>query len=104
MARWRSSRWPRQEAPLPLVDHQAGLIATRIRQIGVERILYGSDAAMTPSLEPRQAWATLRQLPLTGVHFGDVAGHWVQQEQPERVSALILDFLQRHSPRDGTGR
>ncbi|TAJ19566.1 MAG: alpha/beta fold hydrolase [Dehalococcoidia bacterium] len=28
-----------------------------------------------------------------GIHFVEGAGHWVQQEQPERVSALILDFL-----------
>jgi len=33
---------------------------------------------------------------MTGVHFVDGAGHWVQQEQPERVSALVIDFLQRH--------
>jgi pimeloyl-ACP methyl ester carboxylesterase len=26
-------------------------------------------------------------------HLVDGAGHWVQQEQPERVSALLLDFL-----------
>jgi pimeloyl-ACP methyl ester carboxylesterase len=30
-----------------------------------------------------------------GVQFVDGAGHWVQQEQPERVSALIVDFLKR---------
>jgi pimeloyl-ACP methyl ester carboxylesterase len=30
---------------------------------------------------------------MTGVHFVDGAGHWVQQEQPERVSALLIDFL-----------
>jgi pimeloyl-ACP methyl ester carboxylesterase len=27
------------------------------------------------------------------VHFVDGAGHWVQQEQPERVSTLVVDFL-----------
>jgi pimeloyl-ACP methyl ester carboxylesterase len=32
---------------------------------------------------------------MTGVQFVDGAGHWVQQEQPERVSALLLDFLHR---------
>ena len=37
---------------------------------------------------------------MTGVHFVDGAGHWVQQEQPERVTALVLDFLQRHAPRE----
>jgi pimeloyl-ACP methyl ester carboxylesterase len=30
---------------------------------------------------------------MSGVHFVEGAGHWVQQEQPDRVSALILDFL-----------
>jgi pimeloyl-ACP methyl ester carboxylesterase len=28
-----------------------------------------------------------------GAHFVDGAGHWVQQEQPEEVSRLLLDFL-----------
>jgi pimeloyl-ACP methyl ester carboxylesterase len=28
-----------------------------------------------------------------GCHFVEGAGHWVQQERPERVSALLLDFL-----------
>lgn len=28
-----------------------------------------------------------------GFHLVDGAGHWVQQEQPEQVSRLILDFL-----------
>jgi pimeloyl-ACP methyl ester carboxylesterase len=28
-----------------------------------------------------------------GAHFVDGAGHWVQQEQPERVSELLLQFL-----------
>ena len=32
---------------------------------------------------------------LTGVHFVDGAGHWVQQEQAAEVSRLLLDFLQR---------
>jgi pimeloyl-ACP methyl ester carboxylesterase len=27
-----------------------------------------------------------------GVHFVDGAGHWVQQEQPERTTGLLLKF------------
>ena len=27
------------------------------------------------------------------------AGHWVQQEQPDQVAALLIDFLRRHPPR-----
>jgi pimeloyl-ACP methyl ester carboxylesterase len=30
---------------------------------------------------------------MTGCHLLDGAGHWVQQEQPEAVSRLLLDFL-----------
>jgi pimeloyl-ACP methyl ester carboxylesterase len=28
-------------------------------------------------------------------HLVPNAGHWVQQEQPDRVTALLLDFLRR---------
>ena len=28
-------------------------------------------------------------------HLIDGAGHWVQQEQPERVTEVLLDFLRR---------
>jgi len=45
------------------------------------------------ALERMQKSACTR---MTGVHFVEGAGHWVQQEQPERVSELLLDFLQRH--------
>ncbi len=30
---------------------------------------------------------------MTGVHLVEGAGHWVQQEQPEEVARLLLDFL-----------
>jgi pimeloyl-ACP methyl ester carboxylesterase len=32
---------------------------------------------------------------MLGVHLVDGAGHWVQQEQPETVSRLLVQFLQR---------
>ena len=32
---------------------------------------------------------------MLGCHLIDGAGHWVQQEQPEKVSALLLGFLNR---------
>jgi pimeloyl-ACP methyl ester carboxylesterase len=32
---------------------------------------------------------------MVGCHLIDGAGHWVQQEQAERVSELLLDFLRR---------
>jgi len=31
-----------------------------------------------------------------GTHLVDGAGHWVQQEQPEAVTRLLLDFLERN--------
>jgi pimeloyl-ACP methyl ester carboxylesterase len=30
---------------------------------------------------------------MVGCHLLDGAGHWVQQEQPERVSELLVEFL-----------
>ena len=38
---------------------------------------------------------------LQGCHLLAGAGHWVQQEQPEAVSRLLLDFLRHNAP---TGR
>lgn len=34
---------------------------------------------------------------MAGIHMIEGAGHWVQQEQPERFNAILLDFLRRHS-------
>jgi pimeloyl-ACP methyl ester carboxylesterase len=34
---------------------------------------------------------------MTAAHIVDGAGHWVQQEQPARVSALIVEFLRRNT-------
>jgi pimeloyl-ACP methyl ester carboxylesterase len=31
---------------------------------------------------------------MAGIHLVDGAGHWVQQEQPEAVSRLLIGFLQ----------
>jgi len=49
------------------------LIATRIRQLSVERILYGSDSAAAGGLAPREAWAAFRTLPLTDAEFRTIA-------------------------------
>jgi pimeloyl-ACP methyl ester carboxylesterase len=42
--------------------------------------------------EAMQGSACTRML---GCHLVDGAGHWVQQEQPEKVSHLLLPFLQQ---------
>jgi predicted TIM-barrel fold metal-dependent hydrolase len=54
---------------------QGSLIAARIREIGVERILYGSDGAGGGNLTPRGAWAAFRQLPLTEAEFRTIASN-----------------------------
>jgi pimeloyl-ACP methyl ester carboxylesterase len=43
-------------------------------------------------LEQMQAGACTQ---MRGCHLIPGAGHWVQQEQPERVSELLLAFLQQ---------
>jgi pimeloyl-ACP methyl ester carboxylesterase len=44
------------------------------------------------NFERMQQRACSRRL---GCHLIDGAGHWVQQEQPERVSELLLQFIQQ---------
>jgi len=34
---------------------------------------------------------------MVGFHLVDGAGHWVQQEQPEQVSTLLVDFLRKYA-------
>lgn len=48
---------------------KASLIAERIQQLGVGRVLYGSDGAGGGNLAPREAWAAFRQLPLSDDEF-----------------------------------
>jgi predicted TIM-barrel fold metal-dependent hydrolase len=53
----------------------AALLARRIRQVGVARVLYGTDAALGTNLRPREAWAAFRRLPLTEPEFRQIAGN-----------------------------
>jgi len=56
-------------------DERAKLAATRIRQLGLDRILYGSDAASGTNLPPREGWAAFRQLPLSDAEFQTIANN-----------------------------
>jgi len=51
----------------------AALVAKRIRQVGIGRVLYGSDAAVGDNLRPREGWAGFRRLPLTEGEFERIA-------------------------------
>ena len=54
-------------------SEKAALVAQRIREIGVERVLFGSDTAPGSSYGPREAWAAFRKLPLTESEFRAIA-------------------------------
>jgi uncharacterized protein len=51
----------------------ANLVARRIRQLGVDRVLYGSDAAAGGNLAPREGWAAFGRLPLSDAEFRTIA-------------------------------
>ena len=51
------------------------LIASRIHQLGVERVLFGSDAATGGNLAPREAWAEFHKVPLTEHEFRTIANN-----------------------------
>lgn len=53
----------------------AAEVAQRIRQIGVARVLYGTDSAQGGNLRPREAWAAFLRLPLSAREFAQIAGN-----------------------------
>ena len=53
----------------------AELIVKRLRQLGLRRILWGSDGATGGNLPPRQSWVAFRQLPLTDEEFRLIANN-----------------------------
>jgi predicted TIM-barrel fold metal-dependent hydrolase len=74
----------------------AQLIARRIRQVGTERILFGSD--LDPASSPRREWGTFRgMIPLTDAEFRTIADN--------RLPYLPPGILKTGSPpREGSGR
>lgn len=50
------------------------LIATRVRQLGLGRVLYGSDGAVSRNA-PREYWTLFRQLPLADAEFRAIEGN-----------------------------
>jgi predicted TIM-barrel fold metal-dependent hydrolase len=60
-------------ASASLSAEHASRAALRIRQLGIDRVLYGSDAAVGGNLPPREAWAAFRQLPLSDSEITTIA-------------------------------
>jgi predicted TIM-barrel fold metal-dependent hydrolase len=61
-------------------------IAARIRQIGVKRVLYGSDAPTSPLMYPKAGWAAFQRFPLTEAEFRTIANN---------ISPYMRDFAGR---------
>jgi predicted TIM-barrel fold metal-dependent hydrolase len=57
----------------PITAGQQAKLVERLRRIGMDRILFGSDAAAGRNLRPRDSWAAFRQLPLTEAEFSRIA-------------------------------
>jgi len=54
----------------------ARFIADRLRQIGLQRVLYGSDMAISGNPTARQGWGAFRaMLPLTEAEFKTIAAN-----------------------------
>jgi len=61
-------------------------IAARIRQIGVKRVLYGSDAPTSPLMYPKAGWAAFQRFPLTEAEFRTIANN---------ITPYMRDFAAR---------
>jgi pimeloyl-ACP methyl ester carboxylesterase len=79
--RTRNILWPNHRRALVLYLGQAGL--GHIQRPGV--------------FEAMQASACTQMI---GCHLVEGAGHWVQQEQPEQVSRLLLQFVKQARERE----
>jgi predicted TIM-barrel fold metal-dependent hydrolase len=53
----------------------AALVVKFIRQVGVGRVLYGTDSAQGPNLRPRESWAAFQKLPLSPAEFAHIAAN-----------------------------
>jgi predicted TIM-barrel fold metal-dependent hydrolase len=57
-----------------LTADAAAAVASRIRRLGVQRVLFGSDAT-GGALTPRSTWESFRKLPLTEAEFQTIAAN-----------------------------
>jgi predicted TIM-barrel fold metal-dependent hydrolase len=72
------------DAALATTPELTKMIADRIRQIGFDRILYGSDGAFDNHPDPHDSWAAFRNgIPLSAAEFAKIA-HNVAPYLPEQ--------------------
>src|SRR5882724_5137724 len=67
-------------------------------QIGVTRVLYGSDGAAGGNLAPGEAWTAFRQLPLSHAEFHSIANHiapYVRRLIPTPATPPITSSFER---------
>jgi pimeloyl-ACP methyl ester carboxylesterase len=65
-------------------------VASAKRQ-GITRALDTSAAWLADAIDQQPTW-----LPgLTATHLLEGCGHWLQQERPDQVNDLILDWLRK---------
>jgi len=60
------------------------LIARRIRQVGIGRVLYGTDAATGNNLRPRESWTAFQRLPLAPEELAIIARNVAPYMAPGR--------------------
>jgi hypothetical protein len=66
---------PSVSPAITITPDKAAAIASQIRRLGVQRILFGSDAPTGRDLTPRAAWDSLRKLPLTEAELRTIAAN-----------------------------
>jgi len=54
---------------------QSREMAERIRMVGLDKVLYGSDAASPGNMKPQEAWTAFRALPLSDAELKRIAGN-----------------------------
>jgi DNA-binding beta-propeller fold protein YncE len=60
----------------PTIQREEGaLIARRLRELGLRRVWFGSDAPVSPNRPPREAWQLFAQLPLTRTELATIASN-----------------------------
>jgi predicted TIM-barrel fold metal-dependent hydrolase len=58
-----------------ITQEEARDLVQRMRQVGVNKILFGSDAATGANMRPREAWTAFRALPLSEDEFARIAAN-----------------------------